>query len=134
MPEILLESGPALIGKGGIFGSAQICLQVLFQRGFVLRKLQVEIGIGIPFPQFSRHFFGDALHFGASVLGLNQIVEIEFAVLHDLHAEIIERLNRSVAGQEIKRPGTERNDFEIAYAFHGPCDRQEFFQHTRRFI
>ena len=76
MSEVLFEGGPTLIGKGSVFGSSQICLHLLFQRTFILRKPFTQIGIGIALPQLSRHFFDYTLDFWIVLLSLNQIVEI----------------------------------------------------------
>ncbi len=85
---------------------------MLLERRFVLSELFIQVRVGIALPQFFRYFRGNAFHIGTSLFRLHKVEKIQFAVFHDLNAQVKQRLNRRVAGQEIKRPRPERNDLQ----------------------
>ena len=58
--------------------------------------------------------------------------EIQFGVLLDLHAEIVQLLDRSIACKEIQRSRSERYDLQFGKADDCACDRNKIVDHIRQ--
>jgi hypothetical protein len=68
----------------------------------------------------------------ARPLGLQEdVVEVELGVLHDLDTQVVERLDRGVAGQEVLRPGAEGEDFQGLEPEQDTGHRYEAGDHRR---
>ena len=81
-----------------------------------LGQLVQEVGVGVAGAELPGHVGGDRLDLGIALGLAEDVVEVELAVLHDLDAEVVERLDRRVAGQEILRPRAEGEDLELRQA------------------
>jgi hypothetical protein len=62
------------------------------------------------------------------------MIEIELAVLHDLDPEIIQGLDRGVAGQEILRTRTEGEDLQALEPEADARDGHELADHRGDFV
>ena len=62
-------------------------------------------------------------------MGLVGDEQVELGVLLDLHADLVEALNRGVAGEEVLGTGAEGDDLQIFHADDGPGDGHELPDH-----
>ncbi len=124
-PEVFFEGGPAFVGEHPVFGSAQLVLHKLEQGDFVLGQLLDQVGVSQARAELRFHFPGGRLDSRIPLGCQENIIEVELAVLHDLDAEVIKRLDRGVAGQKILRPRAEGKNLELPQAQDDPGHRQK---------
>ena len=106
--EIALESRPALVGEDAVLRRAEVRLHELEQGHLELGQLVEDVGVVVAGAEFLGHVGGDGLDLGIALGLAEDVVEVELAVLHDLDAEVVEGLDRRVAGQEVLRPRARR--------------------------
>ena len=101
----------------------------------MLRQTRQQIGPGALPLEFSRHIGGDGLD-GRRLARhrLEFCQQVEFGVFHHRSAEIVERLDRPVAGKEIMRTRTKAEDLEVAHAHHHASDGRKVVDHLRDFV
>ena len=97
-------------------------------------QLEENVGIGVAGAKLAAHVRGDGLHLGVALGLAEDIVEVELAVLHDLDADVVERLDRRVAGQEVLRPRAEREDLELGQTENDAGDGHEADDHLGHFF
>ena len=112
-PEVAFERRPAFVGENAVFRSSEVILIEPGQRYLILGELLQEVRIGITLSQFLGHVFGDFFNL-RRILGFKKnIVEVELAVFHDLHAQVEQGFDRCVAGIKVLRTRTEGEDFKL---------------------
>ena len=65
---------------------------------------------------------------------LKCLKQIQLGLLFDLDAEIIQLLDRRVAGKEVRRSGTEGNDLQIGKAISDTGDRKKLVDPIRQIL
>ncbi len=133
--EFGLEGRPALVGHHGIVAHAEVGVEEAGQCQFVTGQLGQQVGVGVTLAQFGSHVFGDHCDFRIVLIdGFVEPQEVELAVLHDLDAEVVDRLNRRVAGQEVLGPRAESEDLEAFHAEGDAGDLDEVGDLNRQFV
>ena len=61
---------------------------------------------------------------------LESFEKVELRVLFDLNAHSVQRLDGSVACEEVLRTGTERNDLEVLHSIESSCYGNELVDHV----
>ena len=62
------------------------------------------------------------------------VQHVQFAVLHDLDAQVEERLDGGVAGVEVPGAGAEHEDLQVLQSQQDPGDGDELLHHGRHVI
>ena len=110
--ELGREGRPAFIGKGHILSGALVRFGPVEESQFVLCHAGQEVRPGIAvFAEFFGHIGDDVGNARIVFMGLIRYEEVQFRVFFDFNAQVIERLNRSVAGEEVLRTRSEGDDF-----------------------
>lgn len=134
--ESLFKCGPAFIGKSGILAGAKIGRSKAAQRDLKAGEFGQQVGIGIACAQFRGHF----AHGGSDgrIALFDILVEqqhVQLAVFHDFHAEVVEGLDGTIAGEEVLGPRAESEDLQTEHAQDDARDgfkmsnlRGEFFR------
>ena len=60
---------------------------------------------------------------------LERLQQVELRVLLNLDIQVIEGTDRSVAGKEVVRTGTEADDLQVLQTNDGTCDGHELVDH-----
>ena len=130
--EFALERRPALVGENAERRRTEVVLVELRQRQFVLRKTRQQLRPLATALEFLGHIGRDRLDAG---LVLPRFLEFDQQVqlrgLHHRRSEVVDRLDRRVAGHEIVRTRTEPEHFEVRHADHHPRDRRELANFLR---
>ena len=120
--ELGLEGRPALVGKGHVLTGALVLLSPIQQGQLILSQPGQNARVGIVAAQFFFHFLhlgGDAGIVGMLVVGRQQI---QLGIFFHGHAQIVQRLDGRVAGQEVIGTGTEGDHLQALQAQNGAVD------------
>ena len=110
---ICLERGPALVGHGHVLGGALVGLHPVQQRQFVLRQARQDAGHLVALAQLVLHLLdlgGDARVVGMGFVGGQQI---QLGVLLNVDAQLEQRRDGRVAGEEVERTRAEGDDLQV---------------------
>ena len=123
--ELRLEGRPALARDGDVFAAALVRFDPVEEGELILRELFEDLGLLVALAELRLHVghdFGDAGVAGVLVEGLE---EVELGVFLDLHAHVVELLDRGVAGEEVHRSRAEGDDLEVLQSDEGARHGQE---------
>ena len=112
--EYRLPSRPALVCEYCIVASALVVLIPVEDGKLQLSHLVDDFWVSVAWTELFLHVFcnsGNLCLAGSNLLILT--FHVELRVLLYLNAEVIERLDRSVAGKEVERTRTETDDLEV---------------------
>ena len=76
----------------------------------ILCQLRQDRRLVVAFSKFRFHLFHDLRDTGIAFMLVERLEQIQLGVLFDLHAQVVQLLDRCVTSQEVKRSGTEGND------------------------
>ena len=101
------------------------------ERQFILCHARQEIRIRVAAlrAELCRHVGDDVLDARVVLVGAVGDEQVELGVLLNLDAEVVERLDRGVAGEEVLRARAECDDLEVLEAEQRACDRLELGDH-----
>ena len=132
--EIRFVGRPAFVGEDRVLGGAQVGLHELGQGHFILGQLVEQGRIAAARAQLLGHVGGHGRNLGRA-LGLEEkVIEVELGILHDFHTQVIERLDRGVAGQEVLRPRPEAEDLQPLQTEQDAGRGDEFADHRGDFV
>lgn len=77
------------------------------QRQLELRHALAQLRIILALAHFLRHVFADSGDAGVASMFLVGDEQIQLGVLFDFHAQLIQTLNRGIAGEEVLRTRAE---------------------------
>ena len=123
--ELGLEGRPALVGHDHVLGSALVGLDPIQQGQLILGQLGQDAGIAVALAQLVLHLLdlgGDAGIVGVLVIGLQQV---QLGVFLHVDAQLEQRRDGRVAGQEVEGTGTEGDDLQVLQAQDGAGDGHE---------
>ena len=131
--ELLRERRPALVRKGHILARTLVALGPVQQRQLKLRHALEQVGVDLAVHLLLHvgHDLRDACIAGVLPVGHQQV---ELGVLLDLHAQLVQALDRRVAGEEVLRTRAEGDDLEVLHADDGAGDRHELADHGRALL
>ena len=127
--KLLREGRPALVGKGDVLACTLMRFGPIEQRQFELCHALEHLGIIAALTHLGGHVgadLGDALVTGVRLIAYQQI---ELGVLFDFHADLIQALDRSIAGEEVLRTRSEGDDLQVLYTDDGTGDGDEVLDH-----
>ena len=99
------------------------------QGQFKLCHAAAEVGIVLALAHLGSHVLADVVDAWVVLMSLISHEQVELGVLLDLHAELIESLDRSVAGEEVLRTRTKGDDLQTLQADDGTCHGYEVSNH-----
>ena len=111
--ELCLECRPTFCCQGYIFSGTFMCLYPIQQSDLVLSQFWQDFRLHIAFAQFFLHIFCNFFNTWIPFMFLKGFKKIQFRVLFDLDSQVIQSLDRSVAGQEVLRTGTKADHFQV---------------------
>ena len=90
-----------------------MCLYPIQQSDLVLSQFWQDFRLHIAFAQFFLHIFCNFFNTWIPFMFLKGFKKIQLRVLFDLDSQVIQSLDRSVAGQEVLRTGTKADHFQV---------------------
>ncbi len=123
--ELRRECRPALVCKSDILACALVLFSPVQKGQFKLCHAREQVRIVAAFAHFFSHVLAHISDAGIILMLAIADQQVQFAVLFDLNAELIESLDGSVAGEEVLRTRSEGDDLQVGNTQHGPCDRDE---------
>ena len=131
--ELRLECRPALVGHRHILGAAAVGFHPVEQGQLILCKARQDAGHFVAFAELIFHFLdlgGDA---GIVCMRLVGGKQIQLAVFLNVDAELEQRGDRGVAGEEVERTGAEGDDLEILDRNQRAGNRNPLIDHVGYF-
>ena len=130
--ELRRESWPALVGKRDVLARALVLFHPVHERQLILCHARQEIRIWVAAfgAELCRHVGDDVLDARVILVRTVGDEQIEFRVLLNLDAEVVERLDRGVAGEEVLRARAECDDLEVLEAEQRACNGLELGNHV----
>ncbi len=130
--ELRREGWPALVGKRDVLARALVLFHPVHERQLILCHARQEIRIRIAAfgAELCRHVGDDVLDARVILVRTVGDEQIEFRVLLNLDTEVVERLDRGIAGKEVLRARAECDDLEVFEAEQRACDRLELRNHV----
>ena len=132
--ELGRERRPALVRKDNVLARALVSLCPVQQRQLELRHALAQLRIILALAHFLRHVFADSGDAGVASMFLVGDEQIQLGVLFDFHAQLIQTLNRGIAGEEVLRTRAEGDDLEVLHADDGAGNRDKFRDLVRQLI
>ena len=121
-----LEGRPALVREDRVLGRTALVLVPVHERKLELRELREEIRIRTVLAELLLHVLHDRIDLGRARRHLVEVLEeVELGVLLDVDAEVEERLDRRVAGEEVLGTRTEAEHLEVLDAVDHARDLDE---------
>ena len=130
--EFRREGWPALVGKGDVLARTFVLFHPVHERELILghARQQVRVRVAAIGAELCRHVGDDVLDAWVVLMGAVSDEQVELGVLLDLDAEVVERLDRGVAGEEVLRTRAERDDLEVLEAEQRACNGLELGNHV----
>lgn len=83
------------------------------QRDLVLREFGKDTGITVALAEFPFHFRNERGNALIVLMRVKRLEQVEFAVLLDLHAQIVQRLDGRVTSEKVFGAGSEGKYFQF---------------------
>ena len=125
--ELAGERGPALVREGHILAGALVVLRPIQQGQLKLRHPLAQIRVEAALAHLGRHLVADGGNAGGARVLLVRNQQIQLGV--HLYAQLIQPLDRGVAGKKVLGPGAKGDDLQVLHADHRPCDGHEVRNH-----
>ena len=127
--ELGREGRPALVGEGDVLAGALVGLGPVKKRELELRHAGEQVGIVAALPHLGGHVGADVGDARVALVLAVGDEKVELGVLLDLDAQLVEALDRCVAGKEVLRARAEGDDLEVADADDGAGHGHEVGHH-----
>lgn len=120
-PERFLKRRPALVCEDAVAAGAEVCLVEPCEGKLKSGELGQEVGVSVTRAEFLCHVLSDGCDLRVILIYcVVEDEEVEFAVLHYFHAEVVEWLDGGVAGVEVLRARAECEYLDVEYAENHP--------------
>ena len=123
------EGRPALVRKGHILPCTLVLLRPVQQGQLKLRHAAVEILVIGALAHFLDHLRAYVINAGIVFMLLEGHQQIQLGVFLNFHAQLIQALDGSIAGEEVLGPRSEGDDFEVLHANHRAGNRHKVRDH-----
>ena len=118
--ELAGESGPTFVCKGHILAAAFVVLRPIQQGQLKLGHALQQVGIVPALAHLLGHVGAHIGNAGIPCVFLVGDQQVQLAVFLNLHTQVVQALNGSVAGEKVLGPGAEGDDLQIPNAQNRP--------------
>jgi len=108
-----------------------VVLRPVQQRQLELRHARAQLRIILALAHLLGHVLADSRDARVVLMLLVGDQQVQLGVLLDLDTQLVQALDRRIAGEEVLRTRTEGDDLEILEAQDGARDRHELRHHVR---
>ena len=132
--KLCLECRPAFCSQSHIFSGAFVSLYPIQQSNFILSQFRQDFRFHIAFAQLFLHILCHLRNTWVSFMVFKGLEKVQLRVFFNLDSQVIQSLDRSIAGQEVLRTRTEADNFQVFQSHNSSCDGNKFFNHTCHFF
>ena len=111
--ELCLECRPALSCNCNILAIALVCINPIKKSQLILCQLLKDLRLFVACAKFLLHICHNLRDSCIPCMLVKCLKQIQLRILFDFNAQIVQLLNWCVAGKEIKRSRSERNNLQI---------------------